>query len=298
MLTAASSGTSTNEIIRDTDGKVYSYNGLKYLYDSEGKPLGFTSGSYEYYFRYNLQGDVTGLINASTGSVDAIYEYDAHGNIISRTAKNSIATNLTLRNIYLYRGAYGYFYEKNSGLYYLQTRFYDPVVGRFLNADDTDYLNASGTTLGCNLYAYCENNAVNCLDPNGCTKSIWSLKSDWAGRQILFWWLFGGGVTRQLMTSSWANYMKNNRLLKNKVRKLLKDYSSRAIKNKSVRVVRSVSMEIDNGEDIIGYQYLHGTNYKVGGFSIETFIYKYSNGEISFTSCFVWNDIIDPNFNY
>ena len=115
MLTAASSGTSTNEIIRDTDGKVYSYNGLKYLYDSEGKPLGFTSGSYEYYFRYNLQGDVTGLINASTGSVDAIYEYDAHGNIISRTAKNSIATNLTLRNIYLYRGAYGYFYEKNSG---------------------------------------------------------------------------------------------------------------------------------------------------------------------------------------
>ena len=171
-------------------------------------------------------------------------------------------------------------------------------MGRFLNADDTDYLNASGTTLGCNLYAYCENNAVNCLDPNGCTKSIWSLKSDWAGRQILFWWLFGGGVTRQLMTSSWANYMKNNRLLKNKVRKLLKDYSSRAIKNKSVRVVRSVSMEIDNGEDIIGYQYLHGTNYKVGGFSIETFIYKYSNGDISFTSCFVWNDIIDPNFNY
>ena len=82
---------------------------------STGKSLGFTSGSYEYYFRYNLQGDVTGLINASTGSVDAIYEYDAHGNIISRTAKNSIATNLTLRNIYLYRGAYGYFYEKNSG---------------------------------------------------------------------------------------------------------------------------------------------------------------------------------------
>ncbi|MGM9635348.1 MAG: hypothetical protein ACI3YE_04260 [Candidatus Avispirillum sp.] len=49
-------------------------------------------------------------------------------------------------------------------MYYLQTRFYDPVAGRFLNADDTDYLNASGTTLGCNLYVY----NVNTLTVFGC----------------------------------------------------------------------------------------------------------------------------------
>ncbi len=72
-----------------------------------------------------------------------------------------------MRNIYRYRGAYGYFYEHYSKLYYLQTRFYDPAIGRFLNADDTDYLNASGTTLGCNLYAYCENDAVNKIDSYG-----------------------------------------------------------------------------------------------------------------------------------
>lgn len=214
-----------------------------------------------------------------------------------KSVKEAITGNISMRNIYRYRGAYGYFYENYTKLYYLQTRFYDPAIGRFLNADDTDYLNASGTTLGCNLYAYCENDAVNAIDPYG-YKSIWSLKSDWAGIQILYWWLYGGGTTRLLFSSKWANYMKNNRYLKLRVRELLRSYASRAIKYRSVRIVRNTSAVIDNGENIIGYEYLHGTNYKVGGFSIETFMYKYGNGDISFTSCFVWNDIIDPNFYY
>ena len=52
-------------------------------------------------------------------------------------------------------------------LYYLQSRYYDPNTGRFINADSTDYLNATGTVLGCNLFIYCENDPVNNVDPTG-----------------------------------------------------------------------------------------------------------------------------------
>lgn len=64
-------------------------------------------------------------------------------------------------NVYTYRG---YQYDKDTGFYYLQSRYYDPEVGRFLNADDTNYLGASGTTLGYNLYSYCESNPVIYVD--------------------------------------------------------------------------------------------------------------------------------------
>lgn len=67
-------------------------------------------------------------------------------NAVIKSVKDAIISNISMRNIYRYRGAYGYFYEHYSKLYYLQTRFYDPAIGKFLNADDTDYLNASGTT--------------------------------------------------------------------------------------------------------------------------------------------------------
>ena len=78
-----------------------------------------------------------------------------------------VAASTAGKNVFRYRGKYGYVYDTETGLYYLQTRFYDPSVGRFLNEDDPDYLFASGTTLGGNLYAYCENDAVNCTDSDG-----------------------------------------------------------------------------------------------------------------------------------
>ena len=61
----------------------------------------------------------------------------------------------------------GYYYDSESGFYYLLSRYYDPETGRFINADDYGYLGASGTVLGYNLFAYCENNPVDSMDPNG-----------------------------------------------------------------------------------------------------------------------------------
>ncbi len=80
-----------------------------------------------------------------------------------------------------------------------QSRYYDPEVGRFLNADDTDYLNISGTVLGCNLYSYCENNVVNNEDPSG-NFSIYSWTISIAIDAIIFWlagWL----------NATWLGYM-------------------------------------------------------------------------------------------
>ncbi len=67
-------------------------------------------------------------------------------------------------NPFRYRG---YFYDVESGYYYLQSRYYNPTWGRFLNADGVAYLGVGDNLLGYNLYAYCGNNPVNLIDPTG-----------------------------------------------------------------------------------------------------------------------------------
>ena len=59
-------------------------------------------------------------------------------------------------------------YDEDTTLYYLQTRYYDPTTGRFINADDTAYVDTnSGTPLSTNMFAYCENNFINNVDKTG-----------------------------------------------------------------------------------------------------------------------------------
>ena len=112
-----------------------------------------------YYYIYNLQGDVVGLVNSSGTSVVS-YTYDAWGNPESITG--SMASTLGAANPFRYRG---YYYDTESGLYYLMSRYYDPVVGRFLNADGI--LAANGDLLSFNLFTYCSNNPTNLADPAG-----------------------------------------------------------------------------------------------------------------------------------
>ena len=132
---------------------------LLFYYDSDGNVTSFKYGDTMYYYIKNLQGDLVKIIDQS-GTEVAGYVYDAWGNIRSVTGE-PILREL---NPFRYRG---YVYDEESELYYLQSRYYDPFVGRFLNADDTTYIGATGTVLSGNLFAYCENNPIVNTDKNG-----------------------------------------------------------------------------------------------------------------------------------
>ena len=137
---------------------------LDFIYDASGKPFALkysTNGTsfQTYYYVLNLQGDVVKLIHYIPGfeyeSV-ATYEYDAWGNVSS-------SGRLAEINPLRYRG---YYYDSETGFYYLQSRYYDPANRRFINADiyaSTDSNNA----LACNMYSYCWNNVVILYDSEG-----------------------------------------------------------------------------------------------------------------------------------
>ena len=103
----------------------------------------------------------------SSGVIVVKYVYDAWGNheviILDGTAEDAKTTHIGNLNPYRYRG---YYYDVETGLYYLKTRYYDPEVGRFITVDDISYLDPE-TINGLNLYAYCGNNPVMNVDPSG-----------------------------------------------------------------------------------------------------------------------------------
>ena len=118
-------------------GVMYSYNG---------------STSAAYFYRRNLQGDVTAIYNSS-GSKVGEYAYDAWGNCtILSGASNDLVSNNPIR----YRG---YYLDSETGLYYLNARYYSPQWRRFISPDSTDYLDPESVN-GLNLYAYCSNDTT------------------------------------------------------------------------------------------------------------------------------------------
>ena len=138
---------------------------LDFVYDESGKPFALkysTNGTsfQTYYYVLNLQGDVVKLIHYIPGfeyeSV-ATYEYDAWGNIVSSSGRLAEINPLRYR---------GYYYDNETGFYYLQSRYYDPANRRFMNAD-TYSSTDPGDAIGCNMFAYCGNNPVMRNDYSG-----------------------------------------------------------------------------------------------------------------------------------
>ena len=154
-------GKVARETIR-TDGALTAV--LDFLYDESGKPFALkysTDGTsfQTYYYVLNLQGDVVKLIHYIPGfeyeSV-ATYEYDAWGNIVSSSGRLAEINPLRYR---------GYYYDNETGFYYLQSRYYDPVNRRFINADGL--ISSNWSFGGLNMFAYCENDPVGRSDPSG-----------------------------------------------------------------------------------------------------------------------------------
>ena len=134
-------------------------NTLTFTSDATGNPQTVTYNGTTYYYAVNLQGDVVAILDR-TGTAMVSYTYDAWGNLCDTTG--TLATTLGAHNPLRYRG---YVYDQGIGLYYLQSRYYNPTLGRFLNADA---LVATGQgLLGNNMFAYCGNNPINRTDPLG-----------------------------------------------------------------------------------------------------------------------------------
>ena len=176
-----------------SDGKLilltYTANGVsntaRFIYDSWGEPRGFIlNNTAAYIYLKNAQGDITAIVDEN-GEVLLTYTYTAWGKVTySATSMQSMLLAATLSNVnpFTYRG---YCYDYDIGMYYLQSRYYDPEICRFINADSTDYLGAFKkdtkylkcdkdvlyeTVTGYNLFSYCENDCVNDKDYTGCKK--------------------------------------------------------------------------------------------------------------------------------
>ena len=133
-------------------------NTLLFTYGINGQPMSVKYNGVDYYYITNAQGDVVGILNSS-GTDVVTYTYDAWGNLLSTTG--SMASSLGLNNPLRYRG---YVYDRETGLYYLQSRYYNPTICRFISADN---LVAPETSVGCNQFIYCCNNPVSYSDSTG-----------------------------------------------------------------------------------------------------------------------------------
>ena len=155
------SGQLLREVITTTDaeGNVTTET-LDFTYDASGSPytLTYTNGTASpvtYYYVVNLQGDVIWLVSAN-GATVAEYAYDPYGRVISATGTMAEVNPLRYR---------GYCYDAETEFYYLQSRYYDPTICRFINADG--YASTGQDFLGCNMFAYCGSNPILCSDPTG-----------------------------------------------------------------------------------------------------------------------------------
>ena len=153
---------------------------MDFVYDESGRPLAVlysTNGTdfTTYYYILNLQGDVVKLIGTD-GSIAASYTYDAWGNIL--LSSGTMAEKNPLR----YRG---YYYDSETGYYYLQSRYYDPANRRFINADV--YNSTSQGFVGTNMFAYCQNNPICYTDPSGEFSILGWLHDIWKEGECAIW---------------------------------------------------------------------------------------------------------------
>ena len=144
------------ELVNDAETNV-----IEFVYDSSNSPIYFTYNNATYYYEKNLQGDIVAILDSS-GNTVVEYTYDIWGKSVSITG--TLADTVGTINPLRYRG---YYYDTETQLYYLQSRYYSPHLMRFISQDDPVLSNDQGQPLGSNLYVYCLNNSTIFFDPFG-----------------------------------------------------------------------------------------------------------------------------------
>ena len=193
--------TLNNKVVYEKIGDGDTARIMIFSYGAQGRPFAVKYSSNNgakftnYFYALNQQGDVVkifrpeavkdadGNVTGYTEKTYATYTYDAWGKLIGIT--NSAGTNIlgkttstSLANLNPLRYR-GYYYDNETGFYYLQSRYYDPTVRRFVNADA--YTSTGQGFVGTNMFAYCGNNPVVIADHSGN-----------AGEEAMGWW--GAGM--------------------------------------------------------------------------------------------------------
>ena len=166
-----------NTFTYDARGRRIAKNGITFTYDSNGNLIKQSDGleflydhtgvfavkhnNATYFYRKDAQANIVALLD-NTGAIVVKYKYDAWGKCNTVVLDES-ATEIAMLNPFRYRS---YYLDTETGFYFLKTRYYDPEIGRFITIDDISYLDPESVN-GLNLYAYCLNNPVNCIDPTG-----------------------------------------------------------------------------------------------------------------------------------
>ena len=163
----------------------------KYLYNSQGI-VGFIQDDVEYIYHKNIFGDIVAIYQGATKVAE--YAYDAYGRNFINVDIDGIATS----NPFRYRG---YYWDSDLSLYYLMSRYYDPATSRFINTDSLEYLDPESIH-GLNLFAYCGNNPVMNVDPEGHV----ALSIILIAAAIGFAVSFGTSIVDQLITMQEVNW--------------------------------------------------------------------------------------------
>lgn len=142
---------------RDSSGGNYE---MYFSYDEQGEIVGVSCEGKEYFYIRDITGNIVKIVDED-GYFVVSYTYDAWGNF-EKTI--NIQCRVAHSNPFVYKG---YFFDSETGWFYLKSRYYDPSIRRFINADDFNYLDNQSLN-GLNLYSYCENNPMMYKDSNGC----------------------------------------------------------------------------------------------------------------------------------
>ncbi len=180
------------KILRET----WNGNVLIPLYDNEDSVCGIIYNDEPYYFQKNLQGDIIAVVN-TTAEVVARYSYDAWG--VCTVTQDTSECGIASINPFRYRG---YFYDEEIGMYYLQSRYYDPGVGRFVNGDEVTNIGLGESLCTYNLYVYTENNPISMMDEAGYA----AINVICAAIGAVVGWFFGDWIAKKLGYSNGWKY--------------------------------------------------------------------------------------------